>query len=148
MFKFKFQVCSIQNFFVELALGAVPISILLWLNIENKTEFHKQVIDFILSYELQLWYVNILVFGFLIVILNKFLNLSKVLVFASFDFISAFISITQSFAGMSLIFIPLALHDKAYVPAIRFALFYPYAHFVATNLSNWLESEKIKRKRL
>lgn len=135
---------NVSNYINEFALGTAPMVLLYWIN-NDKKYFTDNAMAFILSHELQLWIVYLLIFGMIILITNKLIELSGVLVDCSLDFISAFISLTQTFAGISLFFIPLAINDRAYVPLIRFVLFYFCANMFVSYLSPWIDKERFKQ---
>ena len=133
------------NLIMELALGLVPMLLLYTLS-TGIIDFKAKVDSYIPSHEIQIVFFVYFAFGIIISILNIKCDFSKHLVIFSFEFISAFISILQSFAGVLIFFIFQTMYYKAFKVTILFSLVYPILHVVATNLSLYLTYQKQKNR--
>lgn len=134
-----------HNTIIEVFLGAGPMAVLLWIS-NGPLDFKDKIENYIPSQEIQLLFVCYFVFGLAFSTLNLLFNLSKVLLVPSLDFISAFISIGQAFAGFLLFFIGITLVVKNYSLTMWFAGWYYVFHVVVINLKSYEEYLKQKNK--
>lgn len=134
-----------HNTIMELFLGVGPMSILLWMS-NGPSDFKDKIGNYIPSHEIQLLFVCYFVFGLIFSTLNLWLKLSKSLLIPSLDFISAFVSIGQAFAGFLLFAIALALVEGRIGLAWLFAVLYYGFHVAVINLKSYEKYLKQRHK--
>ncbi len=132
-----------HNTIIEISLGAVPMALLLWMS-NGPLDFRQRIESYIPNNEIQLLIVCYFLFGLAFSSLNLLFNFSKTLFVSSLEFISAFISIGQAFAGIFLFACCFAISQKLIGLSIVFAFCYYCFHVVIINTIAY--QEYLKRK--